>query len=186
MKELNIRSSTKRMTRYFILAATLNGVIGKDNQLPWNLPEEYQYFLDRVKNADAIITARETYRSIGDQPLTPCPHYLRTRSADLASPHPVIVFSDLDQIPHRPGQNIWYIGGRSIYEAIDEIRPDVVYLTTVGLDIPIDHDTVTLSDSFFQSLHRDYAPSLLRTSVIVDQDRGVPVECRFERWDRVC
>ena len=173
------------MPRYFILAATSQGVIGRDNQLPWNLPEEYQYFLDCVKDADAIVTARETYRSIGDQPLVGCPHYVRTRSADLESTHPVIVFSELDQIPFHSRQHVWYIGGRSIYEAIDEIRPDTVYLTRVGIDIPQDTSTVSLSESFFQSLDRDYAPTLLTTSWILDRDRGVLVECRFERWDRV-
>jgi dihydrofolate reductase len=47
-----------------ILAAAENGVIGKNNALPWHLPEDLRYF-KRVTMGKPIIMGRRTFDSIG-------------------------------------------------------------------------------------------------------------------------
>lgn len=47
-----------------IAAVAENGVIGRDNQLPWKLPEDLQYF-KRTTLGKAIMMGRKTYDSIG-------------------------------------------------------------------------------------------------------------------------
>lgn len=47
-----------------IVAVSSNGVIGKDNQLPWHLPEDLAYF-KRVTMGHPVIMGRKTYESIG-------------------------------------------------------------------------------------------------------------------------
>jgi dihydrofolate reductase len=47
-----------------IAAVAENGVIGRDNQLPWRLPEDLQYF-KRTTMGKAVIMGRKTYDSIG-------------------------------------------------------------------------------------------------------------------------
>ena len=51
-----------------IVAAAENGIIGRNNALPWHLPEDMKYFR-RVTMGKPIIMGRRTYESIG----TPLP-----------------------------------------------------------------------------------------------------------------
>ena len=52
-----------------IAAMSESAVIGKDNQLPWNVPEELKYFRSMTRNK-AIIMGSKTFESIG----RPLPH----------------------------------------------------------------------------------------------------------------
>ena len=47
-----------------IVAVSQNNVIGRDNQLPWHLPEDLQYFKS-VTMGKPILMGRKTYESIG-------------------------------------------------------------------------------------------------------------------------
>lgn len=47
-----------------IAAVADNGVIGRDNRLPWHLPEELQYF-KRVTLGKPVLMGRRTFESIG-------------------------------------------------------------------------------------------------------------------------
>jgi len=48
----------------FIVAMDQNRVIGKDNQLPWHLPEDLKFF-KRVTMGHPIAMGRKTHESIG-------------------------------------------------------------------------------------------------------------------------
>lgn len=47
-----------------IVAAAENGVIGRNNALPWHLPEDLRYF-KRVTLGKPVVMGRKTYESIG-------------------------------------------------------------------------------------------------------------------------
>ena len=47
-----------------IVAMDQNRVIGKDNQLPWYLPADLQYF-KKVTMGNPIVMGRKTFESIG-------------------------------------------------------------------------------------------------------------------------
>ncbi len=47
-----------------IVAAAENGVIGKNNALPWHLPEDMRYFR-RITMGKPIVMGRKTFESIG-------------------------------------------------------------------------------------------------------------------------
>ena len=47
-----------------IAAVAENGVVGRDNRLPWQLPEDLQYF-KRTTMGKPILMGRKTYDSIG-------------------------------------------------------------------------------------------------------------------------
>lgn len=47
-----------------IVAMALNGVIGKDNQLPWHLPSDLAYF-KRNTVGKTVLMGRKTFESIG-------------------------------------------------------------------------------------------------------------------------
>jgi dihydrofolate reductase len=47
-----------------MVAAAQNGVIGKNNALPWHLPEDLRYFR-RVTMGKPVVMGRKTFESIG-------------------------------------------------------------------------------------------------------------------------
>ncbi len=47
-----------------IVAAAENGVIGKDNQMPWRLPSDLKHF-KQTTLGHAVVMGRKTFASIG-------------------------------------------------------------------------------------------------------------------------
>lgn len=64
-----------------VVARAENGVIGRDNQLPWRLPEDLAHF-KRVTLGKPIIMGRKTYDSIG-RPLPGRRNIVVSRNPDL-------------------------------------------------------------------------------------------------------
>jgi dihydrofolate reductase len=63
-----------------IVAIAANGVIGKDNALPWHLPEDLKWF-KRNTLGKPVIMGRKTWDSIG-RPLPKRPNIVVTRQTD--------------------------------------------------------------------------------------------------------
>lgn len=51
-----------------IAAVASNGVIGKDNKLPWKIPEDMRHFSD-MTTGNVVIMGRLTFESLGQKPL---------------------------------------------------------------------------------------------------------------------
>ena len=66
-------------TLTLIVARANNGVIGRDNQLPWRLPEDLAFF-KRTTMGAPIIMGRKTHESIG-RPLPGRRNIVVTRDA---------------------------------------------------------------------------------------------------------
>lgn len=60
-----------------MVAMAANGVIGRDNGLPWHLPEDLRYF-KRTTMGKPIIMGRKTFQSIG-RPLPGRPNIVVSR-----------------------------------------------------------------------------------------------------------
>ena len=76
-----------------IVARARNGVIGKDNTMPWKIPGEQAYF-KRVTMGHPIIMGRKTWESIG-RPLPGRRNIIVTRNPDFVAPGAEVV-SGLD------------------------------------------------------------------------------------------
>lgn len=59
-----------------MVAVAANGVIGRDNALPWHLPDDLQYFR-RTTMGKPVVMGRKTYESIG-RPLPGRPNIVVT------------------------------------------------------------------------------------------------------------
>lgn len=68
-----------------IIAAAQNRVMGRDNQMPWHLPNDLQYF-KRSTMGKPMIMGRKTYESLG-KPLPGRPHIIITRQANYQAPN---------------------------------------------------------------------------------------------------
>lgn len=74
-----------------IVAVAENGVIGRENQLPWHLPNDLKHF-KALTLGKPVIMGRKTWESIG-RPLPGRTNIVVTRSADWRAEGAVVVHS---------------------------------------------------------------------------------------------
>nr|AIA12515.1 Dihydrofolate reductase [uncultured bacterium] len=119
-----------------IAAVADNGVIGRDNDLPWHLPDDMKYF-QRVTMGHPVITGRRNFESIPPKyrPLKGRLNIVVTHDAEYDAPGAAVVTSldaALDRAKQEPGNEIFVIGGGQIFkEALGSDRIDRLYLTLV-------------------------------------------------------
>lgn len=119
-----------------LVAVSENGVIGKQGELPWRLPDELKY-VKRTTLGHCLLMGRKTYESIG-RPLPGRTSIVVSRQADYA-PHPeVVVVHDYEAgvaaARERGETELFVFGGESLYaEALP--RADRLYLTRVHAEI---------------------------------------------------
>ncbi|WP_020409336.1 dihydrofolate reductase [Hahella ganghwensis] len=112
-----------------IVARARNGVIGVNNQLPWRLPNDLQYF-KRITMGKPIVMGRKTYDSIG-RPLPGRSNIVVTRNPDWRE-EGVIAVHSLQQALEKVGEaeEVMLIGGAELYRQGMEYA-STVYLTEV-------------------------------------------------------
>jgi dihydrofolate reductase len=132
------------MIRTLVVAMARNRVIGRDNQLPWRLPDEIAYF-KKVTMGHPIVMGRRTYESIG-KPLPGRMNIVVTHDRGYAAPGCTVVGS-LEEAWRAAGdaQEVCVIGGTSLFR---ETLPtaDRIHLTEVEAEVP--------GDTFFPEFDR--------------------------------
>ena len=105
------------MKTIIIAAMTQNRVIGKDNSLPWNLPQDLQNF-KKLTSGNTIVMGRKTFDSIG-RALPNRNNIVISRSSLSIEGVDVCnsVASAIDKA-RSYGKDIFIIGGATIYEQI--------------------------------------------------------------------
>jgi dihydrofolate reductase len=127
-----------------IVATAKNGVIGKDNEIPWYLPADFAYF-KRVTLNHHIIMGRNCYDSIG-RPLPKRTNIIVTRNPFFIASGCITVHSiaeGLQMAKQNEETEVFIIGGGEIYKQTMAIL-DKIYLTEVDLE--------TEGDVFFPDL----------------------------------
>nr|WP_315598413.1 dihydrofolate reductase [uncultured Cupriavidus sp.] len=127
-----------------IVARARNGVIGRDNTLPWRLPEDLQHF-KRTTLGAPIIMGRKTWDSIG-RPLPGRRNIVvsRNRALELAGAEVVGSLEDAQRLCAGVEQ-VFLIGGAQLYaEALPSA--DRLIVTEIDADVP--------GDAFFPAVDR--------------------------------
>ena len=75
----------KRIGIVLVVAVAENGVIGRDNAMPWRIKSDLQIFPQRLPSSKPVIMGRKTYASIG-KPLTGRTNIVVTGNSDFAAP----------------------------------------------------------------------------------------------------
>lgn len=145
-----------------IAAMSRNRVIGVQNKLPWNLPEDMKFFREKTKG-HIMIMGRKTFESFGGKPLPNRLHIVISRSADPDSNRENVIWvksfteaveTARQQQPHFPAE-VFVIGGGEIYrESLPSL--DRIYLTVIDQDY--DGDTKFPEFSAAQFTLRDESP----------------------------
>ena len=118
-----------------IVAMAQNGVIGRDNALPWRLPEDLKRF-KAFTLGKMLLMGRKTYESIG-RPLPGRTNLVLTRDRGFLAPGVVVVHSVEEALAHAADNELVAIGGAEIYRLVLPFARRL-YLTHVHADVPGD------------------------------------------------
>lgn len=121
-----------------IAAMTRNRVIGKDNDIPWHLPDDFKYFKDTTQG-HFVIMGRKNFESLPDKfrPLPHRPNVIITRQADYDGEGSYVVDSlakALDLARANGEDEAFIIGGGQIYQMALPVA-DLIYLTEIDAEL---------------------------------------------------
>ncbi len=118
------------MTISAIVATDNNGLIGKDNTLPWHLPADLKYFKETT-SGKSVIMGRKTFESLG-RPL-PNRKNIVISSKKIDNDN-IFIYDSLEKaILDNPDSFI--IGGSQIYKyALENNLIDILYVTLIHHD----------------------------------------------------
>ncbi len=105
------------MPVHMIYARAANGVIGKDNVLPWHLPEDMARFKSLTQGCP-VVMGRKTWDSLPPRfrPLPGRTNIVVTRQPDWQADGAVRAASLQEALQHASAaQTLWVIGGAQIY-----------------------------------------------------------------------
>jgi dihydrofolate reductase len=131
-----------------VVAASRNGVIGKDGGLPWHISSDLKLF-KQITMGKPVIMGRKTWDSLPRKPLPGRRNIVISRKADQPTEGAEFV-RGVDEalaaakVDHPP--EIAVIGGGEIYRLFWPLA-DQVYLTEVDLDVE--------GDTFFPKIDVD-------------------------------
>lgn len=158
-----------------IVAASENNVIGRDNDLPWKLPDDMKHFVSTTKG-HCILMGRKNLESFG-RLLPNRTNILLTRDRDYKF-EGAEIFYELDKaiaFAKKSGEEeLMVIGGGEIYRQCMPFA-DRIYLTRVHAEVEGDVYFSELDSSFWE----------LTTEEFHEKDEKHNFSFSFQTFDRV-
>jgi len=112
-----------------ISAMTVDRVIGADDGMPWDLPEEYRHFVDSVRGG-AVIVGRTSYEIFGPDLQDVEAIVLTHRDHAPPGTRKAGSVEDAVRIARELGRDPWIAGGASVYRqalpVADEMHLSVI------------------------------------------------------------
>lgn len=151
----------------FLVAMDQNGLIGRENQLPWHLPDDLRYF-KRMTMGHPVIMGRKTFESMG-RPLPGRQNIVLSRNPDFASDG-VEVFQSVEEFlsgGRTFGRECFVIGGAHIFDAFISFA-DRLYITKIEAEFE--------GDTFFRQFDAEQWRLIASTPGKLDQRNIFPHE----------
>ena len=104
-----------------VAAIASNNVIGKENSLPWNIPEDLKRF-KQMTSGHTILMGRKTFDSIG-RPLPNRQNIVMTKNENFEQ-EGIKVINDFDEaleLIKESNEDVFVIGGSKIYELFEPV-----------------------------------------------------------------
>lgn len=160
-----------------IVAASENNAIGKDNELPWHLPKDLQFF-KRTTLGKPVLMGRKTYESMG-KPLPGRLNIVVTRQKDLQVAAEVLVVDNVDEgirIMEREGPDEGFIiGGGTIFEQTMDLI-DRIYFTRV-------HTEIEGAAAFFPDIDHSHWKMVWEEKHVADEKHKY--DFTFQKYERI-
>lgn len=156
-----------------VVAAAENNTIGKDNQMPWHLPNDFKYFKSNTIE-HSVVMGRKTFESIG-KPLPDRRNIVLTRDQHYHNPEVDVANSLAEVLTYcRDEREIFIIGGADIFKQALPLAQKVL-LTRVHAEIP--------GDTFFPELQTDEWQCVSKEEHYKDEKHAY--DYTFEVWERI-
>jgi dihydrofolate reductase len=122
------------MTISLIVAVSENNIIGRNNQLPWHLPDDMKFFKDKTMG-HCVIMGRKNYDSIPEKyrPLSGRTNIVITRTHGLKIPDVIVAYSlneALEIAREKKETECFIIGGGEVFKQAITLC-DKIYLTRI-------------------------------------------------------
>jgi len=131
------------MTIIQVAALADNHAIGRNNELPWHLPDDFKFFKATTLGAP-IVMGRKTFESLG-KPLPGRTNVVISRGTALAGTPGIQLFDTIEGalgwLRHQAPPKAYIIGGGKIFEETIAIADELI-LTHV-------HTAIADADAFF-------------------------------------
>jgi dihydrofolate reductase len=162
------------MTISHLVAASENNVIGKGNEIPWHLPNDFKYFKNLTWGMP-VIMGRKTFESMGKM-LPGRFNIVITRQQDWKE-EGVIVASSLEDAIEKAKETdckeLFIIGGGEIFKQSMDIA-DRLYITRVHTTINGDVFYPEINSSQWKLISEDPQPA----------DEKHKYAYTFQTWER--
>jgi dihydrofolate reductase len=155
-----------------IYARAANGVIGKDNAMPWHLPEDMAHF-KRLTQGWPVIMGRKTWDSLPARfrPLPGRTNVVITRQPDWQAAGALTAASLADALAQcGQSEEVWIMGGAQIYAQAEPLA-ERIEVTEIDQDFEGDAYAPTLGAGWIETAREDHvaAASGLKFSFITYQ-----------------
>ncbi len=140
-----------------IAAVAENNCIGKNNKIPWNVPEDFQYFKTMTLGKTCVM-GQATYESIlgyVGKPLPGRQTVVVTLDKNYKAAEGVRILHSLDEVFEKLNdENVFICGGASIYrQTVD--RVDTLYITEIHQSPEGDTFFPEINKNIWQETGRD-------------------------------
>ena len=140
-----------------IFARAANGVIGRDNAMPWHLPEDMARF-KRLTTGRPVIMGRKTWDSLSPKfrPLPGRTNVVITRQQDWKEAGAKTAASLADALAQcAAAEEVWIIGGAQIYEQAVPLA-DRIEVTEIAQDFEGDAHAPQLGPEWREAAREDH------------------------------
>lgn len=111
-----------------ISAVAKNNVIGRNNSIPWHIPEDFKLFKD-FTSGNTVIYGRKTFESLGSKPL-PNRHNIVVTKTKIEGMECYPSLKEAVEAGKKYGKDIFFCGGSRIYKEAMEFA-DMLYISHV-------------------------------------------------------
>lgn len=142
-----------------IAAVAENGIIGRENNLPWHLPDDFAFF-KRKTSHHPIIMGRKSLEALG-KPLPNRTNIVITRNHDFSAPGITVVYTLNEAIASAQAINqteIFVIGGAEIYTIALPVAT-TLYLTEIHQAYEGDAYFPSFDKNEWREVHRHHHPA---------------------------
>ncbi|MDO7904899.1 dihydrofolate reductase [Paenibacillus sp. JX-17] len=160
------------MTISMIWAMSRDGLIGKNNGLPWRLPRDMAFFKEQTLQK-TIVMGRKTWESFGSNPLPNRKNIVLTRDSEYRADGADVAHTvaEIQQLDHN--EEIMIIGGAEIYKLFWPLA-DRLMVTEI--------DAAFAGDTYFPKL--DWSPWRIVEEFQGIKDDKNPYDYRFLTYER--
>ena len=139
-----------------IVAVSENWIIGKDNGLPWTMPDDMAWF-KRITMGHAVIMGRRNYQANGNKALPGRTNYVISRRKELVLDDSIVVPSfetALNICETEEQEEVFIVGGGEIYR-LSLPRTDRIYLTVIHARLEGDTSYPEIHLDHWKKIHVD-------------------------------